>query len=209
MILNALTTISTIAILTFGQLSSPKLLAYHEISLENRYPTKQVSDVFQDNILLNLAYMEGKVSSKNNINWNEIKKPSHFELTLEPGQVFAFHGDVLDQYKGKMGYTTRAHFNAEEGFKTDGYLYGDGVCHLASLIYWVSKDAGLDSSAPTNHNFMAIPEIPKEYGVSVYNNPYSKGSNAQQNLYVTNNKSKPVTFNFDYVDEKLKVSVTD
>src|SRR3989338_1540439 len=116
---------------------------------------------------------------------------------------------VSDEYKDKVVKTTKAHFNSQEGFKTDGYLFGDGVCHLASLLYWVAKDAGLDAKAPTNHDFMAIPEIDKQYGVSIYSNPQSKGSNSQQNLYITNNKGKPVTFKFDYGQDKLKVSITE
>ncbi len=213
MITNQLATISAAALLTFGQiispLSAPQVLASHEISMNDRYPVKSVSDVFKDNMLLNLAYMDGKVTSKSNLNWAEVEKPFHYELSLKPGEVFAFHDDVLDQYKGKLGYTTHAHFTGEEGFKSDGYLYGDGVCQLASLIYWVAKDAGLDSLAPTNHDFMAIPEISKEYGVAIYSNPNTRGSNAQQNLYVTNNKNKPVTLAFDYADDKLKVSVEE
>lgn len=207
---NSLTLISTMAMLTFGQLfPKEEILSSHEISLNNRYPVKAVSDVFKDNILLNIAYMDGKVKSSRDIKWDEIRRPFHSELTLEPGQVFAFHEDVLGEYKGKMGKTSNAHFIGQEGFKTDGYLYGDGVCHLVSLIYWTSKDAGLDTLAPVRHDFMAIPEIPREYGVSIYSNPNTLGTNAQQNLYVTNNRNKTITFNFDYVDEKLKVSVVE
>lgn len=185
------------------------VVSSHEISLRNRYPVESVSDVFKDNILLNLAYMDGKVKSKQDINWDEIKRPFHYEFKLDPNQAFAFHDDELAEYKGKVVKTTHAHFNSEEGFKTDGYLFGDGVCHLASLIYWVAKDAGLEALAPTNHNFMPIPEISREYGVSIYSSPYSRGSNAQQNLYVTNNKNKPISFMFDYVDDKLKVSILE
>ncbi len=217
MLTNQLVSISAAAIFTFGQVTQPLLaplpaqqvMASHEISLENRYPVKSVSDIFKDNILLNLAYMQGKITSRNNLNWDEIKHPFHYELSLNPGEVFAFHDDVLDQFKGKMGKTTHAHFTAEEGFKSDGYLFGDGVCQLASLIYWVAKDAGLDSLAPTNHNFMTIPDISSEFGVSIYANPYSRSTNAQQNLYITNNKAKPITFIFDYVNDKLKVSVAE
>lgn len=212
---DALAKISTIAILTFGQVTTPIVqlplqgipLSSHEISLENRYEVKSVSDVFKDNILLNLAYMRGIISK--DINWDEIKKPFHYEFRLDPNQTFAFHDDLLDQYKGKVVKTTAAHFNAQEGFKTDGYLFGDGVCHLASLLYWAAKDASLDSYAPTNHDFMTIPEINKIYGVSIYSSPFSKGSNAQQNLYITNNKDKEIAFEFDYNDDKLKVTVIE
>lgn len=214
MITDSLAKISAATIVTVSaQLVSPALpqnvVVSHEISLENRYEVKSVSDVFKDNILLNLAYLRDSVGSAKDIRWDEVKKPFKYEFKLEPNKTFAFHDDVLDQYKDKVVKTTQAHFNAEEGFKTDGYLFGDGVCHLASLIYWVAKDAGLDTKAPTNHDFMAIPEISREYGVSIYSNPLSQGSNAQQNLYVTNNKVKEITFRFEYKEDKLKVSIIE
>ncbi len=210
---DSLINIAAATIMTVSaQLISPVLpehvIASHEVSLQDRYPVQSVSDVFKDNILLNLAYMEDKVKSSE-INWDEIKKPFKYEFKLEPNKTFAFHDDLLDQYKDKVVKTAGAHFNSQEGFKTDGYLFGDGVCHLASLIYWVAKDAGLDANAPTNHDFMAIPEIDKQYGVSIYSNPASKGSNAQQNLYITNNKGKAITFKFEYNGEKLKTSVVE
>jgi len=204
-------TVATIVTLS-AQLTLPlkqHALASREISLENRYEVKSVSDVFKDNILLNLAYMRGTVSLGQNIQWDEVKKPFQYEFKLDSSKTFAFHDDVLDEYKDKVTQTTKAHFNSQEGFKTDGYLFGDGVCHLASLIYWVAKDAGLDANAPVNHDFMSIPEISREYGVSIYSNPESKGSNAQQNLYVTNNKGKPITFKFEYNGEKLKASIAE
>ncbi len=214
MIIDSLAKVSIIAILSLGsQLASPKIeehvLAAHEISLEDRYPVKSVSDIFKDNILLNLAYLNNKISSVKDIKWDELRKPAHLEFSLEPGKTFAFHDDVLDQYKNSLTKTTQAHFNAAEGFRTDGYLFGDGVCHLASIIYWVAKDASLDANAPTPHDFMPIPDISKEYGVSIYNNSGSKSSNAQQNLYVTNNKSKLITFKFDYDGSNLKVSAVE
>lgn len=211
MLPDKLVPITAAAILTFNQVSTVSVpnyvIASHEISLENRYEVKSVSDVFKDNILLNLAYMRGTVQDKKSINWDEVKKPFHYEFKLDPQKTFAFHDDILPEYQDSLVKTTQAHFNSQEGFKTDGYLFGDGVCHLASLIYWVAKDAGLDAKAPTNHDFMVIPEIDKQYGVSIYSNPYSKGSNAQQNLYITNNTSKDVIFYFDYADDKLRVSI--
>lgn len=214
MLTDNLAQISVATIMTISAQLTPlfpldRVIASHEISLEKRYEVKSVSDVFKDNILLNLAYLDGKVKDGKDINWDELKKPFHYKFRLDPDKTFAFHDDLLGDYKNKVEKTTNAHFNSQEGFKTDGYLFGDGVCHLASLIYWVAKDANLDSNAPTNHDFMAIPEIDKQYGVSIYSNPFSKGSNAQQNLYVTNNKGKPITFKFDYEQDKLKVSVVE
>lgn len=214
MITDVIAKISTVSILTLTtQFISPPVVEHvvssHEISLDERYPVKSVSDVFKDNILLNMVYLKGKVSSKEQINWDEIRKPLTYQFRLEPNQTFAYHDDILPEFKDKVVRTTNAHFNAQEGFKTDGYLYGDGVCHLASLIYWVAKDAGLEALAPVNHDFMPIPEIAKEYGVSIYSNPYSKGANSQQNLYITNNKVSPVEFKFEYKDDKLKLEVLE
>lgn len=193
------------AILAFNQVITPiepaQSLASHEISLKNRYPVASVSDIFQDNILLNLAYMRGLIQAGDKIDWNEVTKPFNYEFRLAPNKTFAYHDDVLPEYKDSLVKTTQAHFNAADGFKTDGYLYGDGVCHLASLMYWVAKDAGLDTKAPVNHDFASIPEINKQFGVSIYSN------NKQQNLYITNNTDKEITFHFEYSDDKLKLAI--
>lgn len=186
-----------------------KILAEYEISLDNRYDNEFVNAVFKDNILLNLSYMQGKQIDAKNINWDEIRSNFTYEFRLDPNKAFAFHDDVFDKYRERVMVTTNAHFNSKEGFKTDGYLFGDGVCHLASLINIVAQKASLDVEAPTPHDFAPIPDIPKEYGVSIYSNPYAKGSNSQQNLYITNNKGKPVTFKFEYNGDKVKVSIVE
>lgn len=177
--------------------------------LNDRYPVPSVSQVFKDNILLNMAYMENKVADPKNVNWGEVESPFHYQFTLKPGQTFAFHDAVLTQYSATVVQTTNAHFNGAEGFKSDGYLYGDGVCHLASLINWAAQDANLEVYAPTNHNFANIPDVPKKYGVAIYDSPNSKEASATENLYVTNNQSKDVTFNFDYDGNGLKVTVLE
>lgn len=187
----------------------PYLLAEHEMSLDDRYPVKSVNEVFKNNILLNLAYLRGVVSRASGINWDEVTKPFIYEFRLEPNQTFAFHEDVKEKYKQSLIKTTNAHFGAQAGFKTDGYLFGDGICHLASLIYWTALTANLEAEAPTNHDFAPIPDIPKQYGVSIYYNPDTPGSNTRQNLYITNIRNRPVTFRFEYRDNKLKVSAIE
>jgi hypothetical protein len=177
-------------------------LASRTISLENRYEDSFVNGVFKDNILLTLNYMSGTVKTKNQIKWEEITKPYHYEFSLAPGETFAFHDQILPEYSKSVAKTTNAHFNYSDGFKSDGYLMGDGVCHLASIIYWSAKDAGLNAISPVNHNFAVIPEIPKEFGVSIYS------TSAQQNLYITNSFNKPATFVFDYDGTNLSVSVS-
>lgn len=184
-----------------------KQLASEQISLEKRYGNEYVNDVFKDNILLDILYMAQKVKKKEDVNWKEIEEPIDYKFTLQPSKTFAFHDEVLDQYKDSVVKTTNAHFNFDDGFKSDGYLTGDGVCHLASLIYWVSKNAGLDAYAPTSHDFAVIPEIDRQYGVSIYKAPGQSSSNKMQNLYVTNNKSKPIVFNFTYKNSQLKLSI--
>ncbi len=197
------------AFLSFGPGLNGQILAQKVMPLNNRYGNEFVNNVFKDNILLNIAYLSGKVSSAKDIKWDEIIKPFNYEFTLDPNKTFAYHTDVKETYKNSLVKTTNANFNVTDGFKTDGYLYGDGVCHLASLINWAAKEAGLTVEAPTNHNFANIPDVPKEYGVSIYKNPGTSTSNQLQNLYITNNKAKPITFKFEYNDDKVKVSVVE
>lgn len=189
--------------------SKTQVLAEKSFSLEKRYDNKFVNDVFKDNILLTLAYMDGKVKTAADINWEAIEKPQEFTLTLKPGEVFTFHEDVLPAYQGKTIKTTNAHFNAQDGFKTDGLYYGDGVCHIASLIYWVALDAGLAVERPANHDFAAINEVPKEYGVSIFYTPGSAGANAHQNLYIENNRESDIRFVFANDGEILSVRITE
>jgi len=176
------------------------------MSLLNRQPNSWVNEVFRDNILLTLKYLQGHAQNVP-IDWNEVSKSNHFELSLSPGATFAFHDDVLPSYQESVTQTTNAHFNTQEGFKSDGYLVGDGVCHLASLLNWVARAANLKVEAPTAHDFAVIPEIPKEFGVAIYDYPGHHAANATQNLYITNPFNKPVAFVFDYSAEKIKVSI--
>lgn len=207
-ILNTLTSIATAsAVLINVVLPQAKpqqtVLATHTMSMENRYPDAWVNDVFKDNILYTVAYM--KKGAKPDM--EEAKKPFTYTFTLKPEESFAFHDDVLTDYKNRVVKTTNAHFNAQEGFRFSGALYGDGVCHLASLIYWVAKDAGIKAVAPTNHDFRNIPGIPREYGVSIYSMPGQLGTNSQQNLYITNTLEKPLTLHFEYDGKNLTLAI--
>lgn len=161
------------------------VLSSFDLSLANRQPVTYVNDVFRYNILHTLDLM------------------GTYQFTLQPGETFAFHSDVLPKYQGKVTQTTNAHFNFSDGFKSDGYLMGDGVCHLASLMNMVAQQAGLTVEVPANHNFAVIPDIPREYGVSIYS--YS----ALQNLYITNNKDYPVEFKFEYINDKLNLEIIE
>lgn len=184
-------------------------VASHEMSLAKRYENSFVNGVFKDNILLTLRYMEGSITEADKISWDEVEKPFKYEFSLNPGEEFAFHETTLPEYTGSIVKTTNAHFNYQDGFKSDGYLFGDGVCHLASLMYWVAKDAGLKVVSPVNHNFASVPEVPREYGVSISYRPNETYRSALQNLYITNNKEVPVSFVFDYDGENLKIGIKE
>jgi VanW like protein len=184
-----------------------QLLAKHDMLMSDRYPVPSVSKVFADNILLTLGYMSGNVKNSGQINWDAVHKPATYEFTLKPGEVFAFHDDVLPEFAGKKIITTNAHFDASEGFEYDGDLYGDGVCHLASLMNWVARDAGLKVVAPTPHNFAVIPGIDAKYGTAIYYAPGDTSANEAQNLYIENTLNKPVEFVFTYVNNNLTLSI--
>lgn len=215
----ALTLFSTFTIAlkspSFADLSVPpvvtqRVLAQRQFSLENRYAVASVNEVFKKNILLNLAYLNKTVIQKKDIDWSRIEESTDFSFTLKPGEVFAYHDHVLPEYNGKVALTTNAHFGPQEGFVSDGYLFGDGVCHLASLINWAAQDAGLEVLVTKNHNFAVIPDVPKQYGVSIYTNAADKNSGTRNNLYITNNKSHDVVFHFEYTeDHTLSVSVME
>ncbi len=190
-------------------ISSEKVLASRQISLETRYAVKSVNDVMKKNILLNLAYLSGSVKSKADINWDTLQKSTEYTFVLRPNETFAFQDSVLDEYKDSLVKTTNAHFNSKEGFLSDGYLVGDGVCHFASIIYWAAKDAGLDALRTKSHSIAKIQEVPDEFGVSIYVDPNS-GYGARNNLYVTNNKDHDIKFRFQYQEGgALEVSVIE
>jgi vancomycin resistance protein YoaR len=215
MITNLITTILTslllgvnINILPVKPQDEKIVLSERQLSLENRYADKSVNEVMKKNILLNMAYLQGTVSKKSDINWSSVTSSFHFEKVLNPGSTFAFHEIVRKEYQSNLAFTTNAAFNASDGFLSDGYLFGDGVCHLASLINWAALDAGLTTIVPKDHRSVAqIPDIPDDYGVSIYMNK-AAGTGANNNLYITNTKEKPVTFHFEYDGTSLTVYVT-
>ena len=185
------------------------ILAVHEMPLGDRYPNPIVNNVFKDNILLTMSYYSGQTKQGGAVNWDNVRKPFTYDLMLKPGEVFAFHNNVLSQYTGKDITTTAVHFGGSDGFRSDGYLYGDGVCHLASLINWAARDAGLNVVSPTNHNFANIPDVPKQYGVAIFTDGTNDTTSEMQNLYIKNNKEAPVHFVFNYDGNTLKVAVIE
>ncbi len=193
-----------------GWLLSPladnRVLSSRSMSLAYRYPDPWVSDVFRKNILLTLGYMRGMIRTSGSVNWEVVEQPFTWSITLSPEQMISYHSIVFDRYRDALPLTS-ANFSGAEGFLFDGILFGGGTCHLASLFSWAAKDAGLFVEAPTNHDFMAIPQIPKEQGVSVYSNPNQRGRSVGQNLYITNDQTNPVTFVVTYDGEILTISV--
>lgn len=203
MIHSILATVASLTIIFSGQpvIRNNKIIAQVNYSLSDRYSNAYVNDVFADNILLTLAYMSGKVKAGENISWEAVKTPGSNTFFLKPGETFAFHDSVLAKYKNSIVATTNAHFNSSEGFKSDGWLVGDGVCHLASFMYVAAKNAGLEVEAPTPHDFAVIPNIEKKDGVSIY------AENTLQNLYITNNQSKEIAFVFVHKINTLTIRV--
>lgn len=184
------------------------ILASQQINLNERVQGGGwMSDAMTDNILLTLSYLNDEQIDPKNIDWQNIRRDRQIEFSLKPNEVFAFHQDVLDKYQGKVVKTTNSRFNFEQGFKHDGYLMGDGVCHLASLLYWVAKEANLEVEAPVNHDFMPIPGISREYGVSIFFTPGNKEANAMQNLYMVNNTPSEITFKISVEGKTLTASV--
>ncbi len=189
--------------------TAPKadVLAEKQYSLADRYNNTFVNDVFADNILLTLAYMSGNAKDGQTVDWNKVDGQFVYTLTLKPGQTFAFHDQVLPQYQGKIAETTNAHFDSSEGFKSDGWLVADGVCHLASFMNVVARSAGLKVDSPTPHNFAKINDVPAKYGVAIYYMPGELNTSALQNLYVTNNFDKSIAFVFKHDGNNLDLSV--
>lgn len=184
-----------------------EFLVERSISLNNRLYYPSANQVYKDNILLNMAYLRGAAKKGEVINWDEVRKPFSYSFVLDKNQTFAYHNAVLDKYNGKVSQTTNSHFDASEGYKSDGYLYGMGVCHLASVINYAAKDAGLETEVPSNHNFAVINGVPREYGVAIYYSPDALGASANENLYITNNFDSAVKFQFDFDGDNLKVKI--
>lgn len=196
-------------ILNTPQEAERKLLATREISLEQRQADRWVNSVFKDNILLSMAYLKGDVKSKEDIDWDKVRQPFKYEMVLKPGDVFAYHGDLLPQYKDRTVKTGNSEFNSFYGYKFSGWLVGDGVCHLASIINWPAKEAGLDVNSPVFHDFAKINEIPRDFGVSIYTTPGEQYGDKLQNLYIRNNLTNNAVFVFEFNGDILKVSVLE
>ena len=94
------------------------VLATHSFSLEDRYGNTFVNDVFKDNILLTLAYMDGSVKAKGDISWDKVSPLSATNLPFCPGRNLLSMIRLYPIYKGDVVKTTNAHFNWNDGFKS-------------------------------------------------------------------------------------------
>jgi vancomycin resistance protein YoaR len=124
-----------------------------------------------------------------------VREPFEFSLTLEPGELFAFHDELSPEFNGLKTKTGWTQFSVVEGYKVLDGLSGNGVCHLATLINWVSTEAGLAVTAKVNHDFYPVPGIDRKYGTSIVYLPGAE-TTRRQNLYVVNTYDKTVTYNF-------------
>lgn len=168
--------------------SHQEVLAEHLLDLTIRDEDSKANQGFADNILLVLHYLKGDVESPK-IDWYWAYQPFEVSLILQPGEIFAFHDNVLPEFAYPV-ITMNSEFITDEGYKSVWGLGGNGVCHLASLMNWVATKAGLEVVAPNGHNFAPVPGVPKEYGTSI------RSQSPTQNLYIRNNLEYPVIFKF-------------
>lgn len=177
-------------------ITGPATIASESYSLLDRYRVPSVNNVFADNILLTLSYMSGQTKDAAHLDWNQVRGNNTFSFVLGPGKTFAFHDEVDQKYQSTLERTTNAHFMSYEGFKSDGYLVGDGVCHLASFINAVASKAGLAVDAPVRHDFAPVPDVNRINGTAIFYDPTNPSTGQRQNLYVTNTTGKPLAFVF-------------
>jgi hypothetical protein len=160
-----------------------QVLAEHSLDLTTRDKVEIVNEVFAFNILKALEFLGTD------------------RFTLEPGEIFAFHANVLPEF-AQPKITMNSQFYVEEGYRAIGGLGGNGVCHLATLMNWVATEAGLEVTALANHNFSPVLGVPREYGTSI------RSQSPTQNLYLKNGFDYPVTFVFKVDGEKVTLKIT-
>jgi|GEM_PF-3281540 len=194
-----------------------KTIALKRMDLNKRNVSSMVSEIFRDNILLNLHYIKGDVdkytdfekstSYQKIIKWEKIGEPFEFSFTLKPDELFAFHDEMLPEFKERKSVKTGwTQFSVEDGYKVLDGLPGNGVCHLATIFNWVSSEAGLFVKAPTSHDFYPVPEIPREFGTSIVYIPGAYTTQLQ-NLYVVNNFTYPVTYEIKADKNAVEIKV--
>lgn len=213
----AIATFTNISLSSLGvatpssNIAKEEVLAKQELNLTNRIPNYPYGNqIFADNILLSLHYLKGDVwdDKEKDIDWEKIRQPFEVSFTLNPGEAFAFHNNLLPRYKDSVVLTGNSRFFVEDGYKSLNGLGGNGVCHLASLINWAAKEAGLESISFVNHDFSPVPGVPREYGASIFYTQDSGANSQMQNLYVKNNFEEPVEFEFKVDEKKVILTVS-
>jgi hypothetical protein len=186
--------------LTASPVVVKEMVAKETLDLKTRSPFPSVNEGFADNILLSLHYLNGEKFSAGKVDWEKIRQPFSVSFVLRPGQVFAFHDQVLPEYQNPA-ITMNSNFSLSEGYKFVAGLPGSGVCHLATLMTWVSKEANLEVTALANHDFAPVFGVPKEYGTSIFS------TSASQNLYIKNTLKIPLVFEFAASKESVVFSI--
>ena len=181
------------------QYQNQKVLAEESLDLTVREPSPEANQGYADNIILALHYLKGEVTLP--VDWQEVRKPFEMSFVLQPGEIFAFHENVLPEF-AQPALTMNSEFLTTEGYKSVWGLGGNGVCHLASLMNWVASEAGLEVVAKANHNFALIPGISQKYGTSI------RSQSPSQNLYIINSLDQPVSFTFKISKNDVSLKIT-
>ena len=169
-----------------------------DLKIRSSFPT--VNEGFSDNILLSLHYLNGEKFFAGNVDWEEVRKPLSVSFVLSSDEVFAFHDTVLPQYQNPA-VTMNSNFSMKDGYKFVAGLPGSGVCHLATLMTWVAKEAGLEVTALANHDFAPVKGVERKYGTSI------KSFSPTQNLYIKNTTEVPLVFEFMASEDSVVFSI--
>lgn len=166
-----------------------------------------ISRAASDNILLALHYLADTVPKQGEaVDWEQIRQPQLISLKLNPGEVFAFHPETLSKFQNKPVKAVQTNFYGSDGYVVDNNLIGNGVCYLASLMNWTASEAGLAVTAKINHDFFPVPNVPSEYGTSIFYIP-GADSSQNQNLYIENTLGVPVFLVFSADAERVVFGV--
>jgi hypothetical protein len=191
-----------------------EVLSQVSFDLTKRWENESVSQGFSDNILLGLHYLgrvqnvfkNKEIHSYTDIDWDAVNQDFSVGFTLNPGETFAFHKNVLPAYKDEVSRTMGSEFVTNQGYKVVAGLGGNGICHLASLMTWAARGAGLEVEAKVDHSFAPIEGVPREHWTSVRYLP-TGGNSQNQNLYITNTREEPVGFEFVKSGNELQLRV--
>lgn len=153
------------------------ILAQEAMDLSIRNPNENINEGFKQNILVNLGYL---------------KEVNPRGIVLSPGEMFAFHKNILPEFMEEKIITQNSEFRPQDGYLSVAGLYGNGVCHLASLMNWVATEAGLEVTARVNHDYAPVPGIDRQFGTSIKFYPNIGGTSERQNLYIKNTLDYPV-----------------